>query len=171
VVLDVEAEYLQNVPAIQKTGKNSGKPYVFNVRQLDELNVPLTATNNAFTFDIDDRTGVLLKSLFMATLTAGAGDDAPLANGSIKLKAGSLYYINSVTPILKANVRDDYFIPPASEDVGVNFINLLYDGKLSTGIPTGQIPANLQMVLDATLGAGPTSFLVQRESWRAPQFT
>jgi hypothetical protein len=45
-------------------------------------------------------------------------------------------------------------------------LDLRYDGKLSTGIPTGNLDANLQMLINENYTSGNTTLFIQRESVR-----
>lgn len=182
VQLDVEATYIEQVPAKDK----KGNPIVFAVRQLDELNVGLPGANNQATLDIDQRTGVNLISLahYFATTTAGvpAGDDTGLINGNtftgdFKIKSGGEYFFVGQAPQMKARVRDEFQLINAGQAADVaSMINpefagffmhdLRYDGKLSTGIPTGALDANLQALLNHNYASGNTTWYIQRESVR-----
>jgi hypothetical protein len=171
LICTVEASYIEQVPMLDRN-KN---PIVFAVRQLDEINLAIVGSNNQTTLDVDQRTGVNLISMacMFITTTAGlqAGDDSGLINaltftGDLKVKSGPTYFYNSQAPIIKADVRDEFFIPAASELAGMYFIDLRYDGKLSTGIPTGALDANLQLLLNQVYAAGTTTLYVQRESVR-----
>ena len=168
VVCTVEAAYVEQVPLVDA----KGNPIVFAVRQLDEINLPIPGTNNQTTLDVDQRTGVNLIGMCCSfiTLTGGvyAGDDAGLINGltftgDIKVKSGPTYFFNSQAPIIKADVRDEFFIPSASEIAGAYMIDMRYDGKLSTGIPTGALDANLQMLINQQYSSGNTTLFIQRE--------
>lgn len=178
VQCDVEGTYLVNTPDKQA----DGTPTVFGVRQLDEINVQLPGVNNQFTLDIDQRTGTNLISLlnFFATTTAGvpAGDDVGLINGNtftgdFKLRSGSTYFHTSQAPQMKARAREEFALVSANnggtinpEQVGMFMHDIRYDGKLSTGIPTGALDANLQYLLNHNYGTGGTTWYVQRESLR-----
>ncbi len=180
VILDVEATFMEQVPAKDKRGN----PIIFGVRQLDEINVPVQGANNQFTVDIDQRTGVNLCSLmaFFDTPVAGvhAGDDTGLINGStfqgdMKLKSGGQYYLISQAREIKARARDEWQLinggMPSTgiinpEQAGLFAMDLRYDGKLSTAIPTGNLDANLQLLINENYTSGNTVLYVQRESVR-----
>ncbi|HUZ71610.1 MAG TPA: hypothetical protein VMU87_01380 [Stellaceae bacterium] len=183
VQLDVEGAYMEQVPAKDRRGN----PIIFAVRQLDEINIPIQGANNQFTVDIDQRTGVNLISLdaYFDTVTGGvhAGDDSGLLNGTtfqgdFKLKSGGTYFEISQANFVKARARDEYFnvnavngqpTDPAgfpTEITGLYPFDLRYDGKLSTGIPTGALDANLQLLVNENYVAGTTQLYVQRESVR-----
>jgi hypothetical protein len=182
IIVDVEATYIEQVPARDKRGN----PILFAVRQLDELNMPIVGANNQTTLDIDQRTGVNITSLglFFATSTAGviAGDDVGLINGNtftgdVKLRSGGSYFLVSQAPFIRARARDEMRLINAGQasDVasmlnpefpGFFFIDQRYDGKLSTGIPTGALDANLQLLLNQNYTTGNTTLYVQRESVR-----
>jgi hypothetical protein len=178
IQLDVEGTYIENVPAKDK----NGKPIIFAVRQLDEINLILPGANNQQTVDIDQRTGVNLVSLahFFATTTAGvpAGDDVGLINGNtftgdLKLKSGGTYFHVSQAPQMKARVREEFRLSTANNGATINpefagwfMHDIRYDGKLSTGIPTGALDANLQALLNHNYTTGATTWFIQRESVR-----
>jgi hypothetical protein len=178
VILDVEGTYIEQVPQRDKRGN----PIVFAVRQLDEINLPLPGANNQTTVDIDQRTGVNLVSLahFFATTTAGVtvGDDVGLINGNtftgdFKIKSAGQYYFVGQAPQLKARVRDEYDLVTAANGATINpeaagffMHDLRYDGKLSTGLPTGALDANLQCLLNQNYTTGGTTWFIQRESVR-----
>ncbi len=182
VVLDVEATYIEQVPRTDKRGN----PIVFAVRQLDEINLPLPGANNQQTIDVDQRTGVNLVSLahFFATSAAGvpAGDDVGLINGNtftgdFKVRSGPAYFYVGQAPQLKARVRDEFQLINAGQAIDVaGMVNpefpgffmqdFRYDGKLSTGIPTGALDANLQVLLNHNYSSGNTVWYIQRESVR-----
>lgn len=180
IIVDVEGAYIEQCPAKDRRGN----PIVFAVRQLDELSLPLPGANNQTTLDIDQRTGVNMVSLatFFATSTAGviAGDDTGLVNGNtfqgdIKVKSGGTYFMVSQASFIKARARDEFFLVPAGnssvaaltpEMAGMFMVDLRYDGKLSTGIPTGLLDANLQILLNQNYSTGGTTMFIQRESVR-----
>jgi hypothetical protein len=181
-IVDVEGTYLENVPAKDK----NNKPIVFAVRQLDELSLQLPGANNSLTLDIDQRTGVNLTSLyhFFATSAAGvpAGDDTGLINGAafqgdMKIKSGGDYFFVGQAAFMKQRVRDEFALINAGQAADVaNMINpefpglfvhdFRYDGKLSTGIPTGALDANLQAVVNHNYASGNTLWYIQREAIR-----
>jgi hypothetical protein len=177
VAVTVEAQYIEQVPAKDK----KGNPILFAVRQLDEINYPILGANNQFTQDVDQRTGVNLITLatFFSTVSSStpAGDDTGLINGltftgDIKVKSGGTYFYSSQAPHIKADVRDEFMIGPtfqsenAIEIPGMYMLDLRYDGKLSTGIPTGNLDANLQMLINENYTSGNTTLFIQRESVR-----
>lgn len=182
VIVDVEATYIEQVPGKDKRGN----AILFAVRQLDELNLPIPGANNQTTVDIDQRTGVNLISLMTAfiTLTASVpgGDDLGLINGNtftgdFKLKSGGTYFHISQAPFMRARVRDEFQLINAGqaadvasminpEFAGMYMLDLRYDGKLSTGIPTGALDANLQLLVNQNYTTGNTTMYVQRESVR-----
>ncbi len=179
IIVDVEGTYLEQVPTFDPV---TGKPNIFAVRQLDEINLPLPGANNQQTVDVDQRTGVNLVSLahFFATTTAGlpAGDDVGLINGNtftgdLKLKSGGIYFFVGQAPQLKARVREEFALVSAAnggtinpEFAGFYMQDIRYDGKLSTGIPTGALDANLQALLNHNYSTGNTVWFIQRESIR-----
>lgn len=180
--VDVEGTYIEQVPAKDKRGN----PIVFAVRQLDEINAGLPGANNQFTLDIDQRTGVNLVSLYTSfiTLTGGvlAGDDIGMINGNtftgdFKLKSGGTYFYVGQAPFMRARVRDEFGLINAGqagvvanmlnpEFAGGYFMDIRYDGKLSTGIPTGALDANLQLLTNHNYTSGGTTMYIQRESVR-----
>jgi hypothetical protein len=178
VIVDVEGEYIEQCPARD----SAGKPIIFAVRQLDELNLPLPGANNQTTLDIDQRTGINLVSLahFFITSTGGvlAGDDVGLINGNtftgdMKIKSGGTYFAVSQAPFIKARAREEYDLVTAANGATINpefagcfMQDFRYDGKLSTGIPTGALDANLQAQLNHNYSTGNTTWFVQRESLR-----
>lgn len=180
VIVDVEATYIEQVPAHDKRGN----PIIFAVRQIDEITQQLPGANNQMTLDIDQRTGVNLCSLayFFATTTAGviAGDDTGVIGaftGDLKIKSGGQYYLITQFPFARGRVRDEYQLINAGQALDVaSMINpefpgffmfdIRYDGKLSTGIPTGALDANLQSLLNHNYNTGNTNMFVQRESVR-----
>ncbi|HEY1503716.1 MAG TPA: hypothetical protein VGF92_05415 [Stellaceae bacterium] len=182
IIVDIEATYIEQVPARDK----NGKPILFAVRQLDELTLPLPGANNQTTLDIDQRTGVNLISLgmFFDTLIGGVhgGDDTGLINGAtfqgdLKLRSGGSYFGVTQAAFVKARARDEMRLINAGQalDVasmlnpefpGFFFWDQRYDGKLSTGIPTGALDANLQLLLNQNFNTGNTTLFVQRESVR-----
>jgi hypothetical protein len=181
--VDVEATYIEQVPQIDPKTK---QPCIFAVRQIDEINLSLTGANNQTTLDIDQRTGVNLVSMINAfiTTTSGVpvGDDSGLINGNtftgdFKLKSGGTYFGITQAPFLRGRVRDEFGIINAGQAANVSgminpefpgfyFWDQRYDGKLSTGIPTGALDANLQMLLNHNYSTGNTVWYVQRESVR-----
>ncbi|HEY3917733.1 MAG TPA: hypothetical protein VGL83_08060 [Stellaceae bacterium] len=183
VTVDVEGTYIEQVP----NKDSNGNPIVFAVRQLDELNMQLVGANNQTTLDVDQRTGVNMLSLlhYFATSTAGvpAGDDTGMINGStfqgdMKLKSGGQYYSISQAAFMRARVRDENRLinagQPATnminpEFAGAFYQDIRYDGKLTTGIPTGALDANLQALYNQNYTTGNTTLYVQRESVRPLQ--
>jgi hypothetical protein len=170
VALTVEGEYIANCPATDP----KGKPIAFLVRQLDEINQNILGASNNFTFDIDQRTGVNVLSLATEFVTSNIGDDTGLINGNtfqgdIRIKSGGEFFYNSQANFIKADVRDEFWMPSAQEDLGFYFIDLRYDGKLTTGIPTAKLDANLQMIINQNYASGNTVVYVQREVARALQ--
>lgn len=151
--LDIEAEYLLNVDP----------KAVYATRALDEISVPLQATNNNFAVEVDARTGLAVRSLAIFTETGAIGDASILAAGSIRLEAGAFSFMNTQTPLLLADVRRDLDLLPGQEITGMNFLELLYEGQLASAIPTGQLDANLKLFFDATYTAGASLITIQRE--------
>jgi hypothetical protein len=178
VQITVEGTYMLQVPAVDKRGN----PIVFAVRQLDELSLQLVGASNQTTVDIDQRTGINLTSLavFFDTLTAGvhAGDDSGLINaatfqGDFKLKSGGQYYSVTQADFVKARARDEFAIVTAAQTglinpelAGMFMFDIRYDGKLSTAIPTGNLDANLQLVINQNYTSGGTTMWCQREATR-----
>lgn len=182
IIVDVESTYIEQVPAKDKRGN----PILFAVRQLDELTLPIPGANNQTQVDIDQRTGVNLVSLamFFDTVTANvhAGDDTGLINGTtfqgdLKLKSGGTYFGISQARFIKARARDEFRLINAGQAVdvasmlnpefpGFFFYDQRYDGKLSTGIPTGALDANLQLQINQNYTSGNTTLFIQRESVR-----
>ena len=74
---DVEAHYLLDVPAERG----------FNVRQLQQLTEEYTATNDNLGITIDNRTGLVLRSILVAMLDDDVGSNALLNN--FKLQSGA----------------------------------------------------------------------------------
>lgn len=182
ITADVEATYIEQVPSKDKRGN----PILFAVRQLDEISYPITGANNQTTIDIDQRTGVNLTSMatFFDTPAAGlhAGDDTGLINGNtfqgdFKLRSGGTYFGVTQAAFVRARARDEMRLINGGQ--GLDVANMLnpefpgfffwdqrYDGKLSTGIPTGSLDANLQMLLNQNYTSGSTIAYIQRESVR-----
>lgn len=179
IQLDVEGTYLINVPQIDSV---THRPTVFAVRQLDEINMNLVGANNQTTLDVDQRTGVNLLSVahFFATPAGGvpAGDDSGLINGNtftgdFKLKSAGTYFFVGQAPQLKARIREEFRLSTAAnggiinpEFAGFYYHDIRYDGKSSTGIPTGALDANLQYLLNQNYAGGTTVWYLQRESIR-----
>lgn len=162
LVCSVEGEYILNTDP-------SKDQYI--TRSIDELLYPITGSSNNFAFDVDARTGLAIRTLPLFFLTGNIGDDAlcPVGGanpGWIQLVAGSRQFVNTEAGFLKADVRDEMRIPAAQELVGVDFLDVLYAGALSTSIPTGRLDANLKFILNTTFTAGNSQVVVQRESTR-----
>lgn len=108
-----------------------------------------------------------------------AGDETGLINGftfqgDMKLKSAGTYFMISQANFIKARYRDQFqLITGGNAGTGINPeapgffpIDIRYDGKLSTGIPTGALDANLQLLVNENYTSGNTVMYVQRESVR-----
>lgn len=159
ITCSLEGEYILN---------SDPKNDQYVARELIEISTPIVSTSNNFAFDVDARTGLAIRTLPLFFITANQGDDTlcPVAGGWIQLQAGSRQFINSETAFVKADSRDEMEIPSAQEIAGVDFIDILQFGQLSSSIPTGKLDANLKFILNVTFGAGPSNVICQRESTR-----
>jgi hypothetical protein len=159
ITCSIEGEYILN---------SDPKNDQYVVREMIEILTPIVSSSNNFAFDVDARTGIAIRSLPLFFITANQGDDTlmPVAGGWALLQAGSRQFVNSETAFIKADARDEMEIPAAQEIAGVDYIDVLQFGQLSSSIPTGKLDANLKFILNVTMGAGPSNVICQRESTR-----
>lgn len=165
LVCSVEAEYLFNTKPTE----------AFITRAMDELSFPITGSSNNFSFDVDARTGLAVRTLPLFFLTNNIGDDAlcPVGGanpGWVRLVSGSQQFINSEIAFVKANAIDELRVPAGSEITGLNFISNQFDGSLPTSIPTGMLDANLKFQANVTYAAGNSMVVCQREVTRPFRF-
>ncbi len=161
LVCSVEAEYLFNT----KPGEG------FITRSLDEMLYPITGSSNNFSFDVDGKTGVAVRSLPLFFLTGNIGDDAlcPVGGanpGWVRLVSGSQQFINSEIGFVKARAQEEMRVPAGNAIAGLDYVDILFDGALATSIPTGQLDANLKYQANVTYAAGNSQVVCQREVTR-----
>ena len=160
VTCTIEGEYLLDADPTRFVG----------VRQLAEIEKDLSATNSSFVMTIDGRTGLVVRDLMVASLVDKVGDNTILSAGSFKVESGPFVFLDRDAPMIRAANKSDSNLE--SLIAGVYHVPLILFGELNQGINTSPdvLPADLDVVLDATKQAGTNTLLMSVESVRPPKF-
>lgn len=142
----------------------------FDVRELSEINQSYSATNTALGVTLDSNTGVLFRSLAVASLVASVGSNSPLNAGKVTVKAASFTFQECDGRTIQANNRHDF--EQASLITGFYFLPLTFAGDPSMMINTlrPNLTGELQALFDVTYTSGTHELLIGKEIVRPPKF-
>lgn len=177
IVLSVEGDYLLNAntkldnnPQSKTFNQVIQKPYL--ARQLTEISQPVQGTQQELATLIDSGTGLLVRSLLIATITNNAFDDSLIytPNGNLKMKSGAFVFWDREAKVSRSDLRDVPFTMHAADiQVGIFMLRPIYAGQMSSAIDTSQLLAGLYAYADVVYTAGQSFIWYQIEGVRPLQ--
>jgi hypothetical protein len=155
-VCTVEAEYLINDDPAK----------VYMTRVLDEMQVPITATNPRLNSLMDRGQDLFYRTFLTATTRDNVAVNDILDAGTQQLLAGSVTYINRNGVNVRADQATYFGIPVAERATGLYPFWLPYLEQNTTLINTGMLTADLYFYNAVVRTSGVEFMIISREAMR-----
>lgn len=139
------------------------KDAMYRVRTFDQIETDIPASNSSFQVSLDKGSGVFVRSLLLATLADGVGQDNIFNNGLIEVGVGN-------TPITK--VKAQHLVQWPTSDIifsrtsGTYYLDYALFGQGVSMIPTLGLQADLMLKADVTKQGTSCKLIVARECFR-----